>query len=218
MSAAAPLRKGWCPGALRPMLTGDGLLARIRVSAGRLDLGQAVAIAECAARFGNGIIEISSRANLQLRGIREADLAALQTRLERLGLLDANEASENIRNIVASPIADCDDSAILDPAPFVAALEGLLADDPALRKLPAKFSFVIDGGGALALGDVEADIRFTAIEAASGAAFEITLAGDETVAAHCEPANLAAAAGALARAFLHAAAQAGPDVRRRSRG
>ena len=30
MNAIAPRRKGWCPGALRPMETGDGLLVRVR--------------------------------------------------------------------------------------------------------------------------------------------------------------------------------------------
>ena len=214
MSALANLRRGWCPGALRPMLTGDGLLARVRVRLGRLSLDQAEAIAECAARLGNGIVEITARANLQLRGIRDADLGALQQRLDDLGLLDANEASESRRNIVASPIADLDESAILDPAPFVAALEARLAGDPALRRLPAKFNFAVDGGGALPLGDVEADIRFTAVGIASGAAFEIALAGDDRFAARCAPQDLAATASALARAFLREASLAGPDVGR----
>jgi precorrin-3B synthase len=214
MSAAAHLRRGWCPGALRPMRTGDGLLARIRISGGRLSLDHAEAIAQCAARFGNGLIEISSRANLQLRGIRDADLAALQARLADLGLLDADEATESLRNIVASPTADLDEGAILDPAPIVAALDALLSSDRALRGLPAKFGFVVDGGGALPLGDVEADIRFAAIETTGGAAFEISLAGDETIAARIAPSGLAAAARGLALAFLREAALAAPDARR----
>ena len=65
-------------------------------------------IADCAARFGNGVIEISSRANLQLRGVGEADLPALQDRLDELGLLDADAAAESVRNIVASPLSDID--------------------------------------------------------------------------------------------------------------
>ena len=214
MNAAAHLRHGWCPGALRPMPTGDGLLARLRVSQGRLSLDQAEAIAQCARRFGNGIIEISSRANLQLRGIRDAELGALQEGIERLGLLDANEASESIRNIVASPIADLDDSAIVDPAPLVAALETRLAGDLALQALPAKFSFVVDGGGALPLGDVDADIRFTALATPDGSLFEVSLAGEDTIVTQCAPRDLAAAASALARAFLCEGINAGPQIRR----
>ncbi|MGX1077699.1 sulfite reductase beta subunit-like hemoprotein [Bradyrhizobium elkanii] len=48
MSAVAV--KGWCPGALRPMRSGDGLVVRIRPRAGRLDAAQAAGIAELAAR------------------------------------------------------------------------------------------------------------------------------------------------------------------------
>jgi len=214
MSATANLRRGWCPGALRPMPVGDGLLARIRVSGGRLSLDQADAIAEGAARFGNGVIEISSRANIQLRGIREACLAALQSHLEEFGLIDADEATESLRNIVASPIADIDVSALLDPAPLVAALEALLAGDRTLLRLPPKFSFIIDAGGVLPLGDVEADVRFAAIETASGAACEVSLPGDETIAARVAPNQLGAAARDLAHAYLCQAALAGPEARR----
>ncbi len=48
---APPYRKGWCPGALRPMETGDGLLARVRAPRGRLSLDQAAALADAAIRL-----------------------------------------------------------------------------------------------------------------------------------------------------------------------
>jgi precorrin-3B synthase len=137
MKPPASLRRGWCPGVLRPMQTGDGLLVRLRLRGARLDLDRAEAIADCAARFGNGMIEISSRANLQLRGIDEAQLSALQRRLDELGLLDADAATEGVRNIVASPISDMDPGAIIDAAPVVTALEARLADDAVLHRLPA---------------------------------------------------------------------------------
>ncbi|WP_158815615.1 precorrin-3B synthase [Methylocapsa sp. S129] len=217
MSAPASLRKGWCPGALVPMSAGDGLLVRIRVSGGRLDLDSVATIADCAARFGNGIIEISSRANLQLRGISETGLSGLQRRLDELGLLDADAAAENVRNIVASPLADIDPSAVLDTAPIVAALEARLGDDPSLHRLPAKFGFLIDGGGVLPLGDIEADIRFEALRSKGGPYFAATLAGAGDVAALCAPREVPDVAAALALAFLRGAG-AGEDAPRRMRG
>ena len=160
MSSLPHAIKGWCPGALRPMLTGDGLLARVRVSGGRLSLDQAEAIADAARVCGNGVIEISSRGNLQLRGIAEAALPELQARLAALGWLDADPEVERLRNIVASPLSDIDPDAAFDVAPVVAALEARLASDAALRGLPTKFSWVVDAGGRLPLGDVGADVRF----------------------------------------------------------
>ena len=53
--------------------------------------------------------------------------------------------------------------ASFDLGPSVAALEARLKEDKGLRRLPAKFSFVVDALGRLPLGDVEADIRFEAL-------------------------------------------------------
>jgi precorrin-3B synthase len=210
MKPPASLRRGWCPGVLRPMQTGDGLLVRLRLRGARLDLDRAEAIADCAARFGNGMIEISSRANLQLRGVDEARLPALQRRLDELGLLDADAAGEGVRNIVASPISDMDPSAIIDVSPVLAALEARLADDAVLHRLPAKFGFLVDGGGVLPLGDVEADVRFEALRDEEAARFAITLAGDDDTAAQCAARDVADAAAALAGAFLQQAGLDGP--------
>ena len=214
MNARAALREGRCPGALAPMRTGDGLLVRLRVSGKPLSLECAEAIADCAARFGNGVIELSSRANLQLRGVREAALPELQRRLSALDLLDAEAADEAVRNIVASPIADIDPDAIVDVSAIVVALEARLAADPSLRRLPAKFGFLVDGGGALPLGDVEADIRFEAFRDEDGARFAVALAGDGDAIAICAPREAPDAAVALAAAFLRTAAARGDAPRR----
>ena len=82
--------QGWCPGALRPMLSGDGLVVRVRPRMARLSPAQVRGLAEAALRHGNGVIDLTARANLQLRGVRpEAHLALLDD-LSELGLLDAD--------------------------------------------------------------------------------------------------------------------------------
>ena len=90
---APPVRKGWCPGALRPMETGDGLLARVRAPRGRLSLDQAAALADAAVTCGNGAIGLSARANLHLRGLNERTLSDLHARLGEAGLIDADPES-----------------------------------------------------------------------------------------------------------------------------
>jgi len=175
MSAAV---KGWCPGALRPMPTGDGLLVRVRISVGRLSLDQAEALASCARDCGNGTIEVSSRGNLQLRGVAQAKLSELQARLSAERLIDADPATERVRNIVVSPLSDVDPEAILDVTPIAASLEAQLGIDETLRGLPGKFGFVIDAGGRWPLGDVEADVRFVAFSGPDGVRFAVCLAGE----------------------------------------
>ena len=152
--------KGWCPGALRPMQSGDGLIARVRPRVGLLSLDQARALAELAGRLGNGHIDLTRRANLQIRGLREEGLAELQADLDRLGLIDADAEVEAIRNIMVAPL-----SAIGSTARRIAAdLERALADDRRLLKLPTKFGLLVDEGGPASLANERADICLRVVE------------------------------------------------------
>ncbi|WP_374375743.1 precorrin-3B synthase [Tabrizicola sp.] len=95
--------KGWCPGALRPMQSGDGLVVRIRPPLGRLTSTQAQAIAEASTRHGNGIIDLSARANLQLRGVTEVSHGPLIDDLRAQGLIDPDIETESLRNLIVTP-------------------------------------------------------------------------------------------------------------------
>ena len=216
MSAASPhpepaRRKGWCPGALQPMQTGDGLIARVRASGGRLDLAQAHAVAEAALRCGNGAISLSARANLHIRGVRDATLPELLRRLDAAGLIDRDAEVERLRNIVVSPLSDLDPDAAFDLAPSLGRLEARLVDDDRLRALPPKFGFVLDALGRLPVADVEADVRFEAERADGAQTFAVFLGGDDSLAARCAADEVGDRAAQLALAFL---ALAGRDERR----
>lgn len=142
--------QGWCPGALRPMMSGDGLVVRVRPPGGKLTAEQARGIADAAARHGNGLIDLSSRANVQLRGVTEASHPSLIGDLRALGLIDADASAEARRNLLVTPFADiaADDLACQ--------LSAALVDAPVL---PGKFGFAIDTGPAPVLAEISADIR-----------------------------------------------------------
>ncbi len=162
-AAARAMVRGSCPGALRPMESGDGLIVRVRPRAGTLSVVAAVALARAAARFGNGHVDLTRRANLQIRGVTANALPGLQAAIDDLGLLDASPEAEAVRNIIVSPLAGADPSEVLDVRPIALALERLIAADAGLWRLPTKFGFVVDGGGALSLADERADIRLEAV-------------------------------------------------------
>ena len=146
--------KGWCPGALRPMLSGDGLVVRVRPRGGRLSADQVVGIAELSERHGNGLIDLSSRANLQIRGVSDASYDALMAGLQGLGLLDMNAEAEARRNILVTPFWQSGDGA----QEIAAGLARALAADSA-PELPGKFGFAVDTGAVPVLGAASADIR-----------------------------------------------------------
>lgn len=145
--------KGWCPSALRPMPSGDGLVVRLRPRGGRLSAEQAAGIAALSQRHGNGLLDLTGRANLQIRGVSEEGHPPLIGGLDRLGLVDAELQSETQRNVVVAPFwCDGDDMRLL-----ALGLEQALAKRP--LGLPEKFGFAIDCGESCVLAQAPADIR-----------------------------------------------------------
>lgn len=186
---AAALRRGWCPGALRPMPAGDGLLVRLRPRGGRLSAAQSAGLAELATHHGSGAVDLGSRASLQLRGVPPAALPELQRGLAALGLLDRDPRLEARRNILVSPMHGPNDptAALLDQ------LETALADLTGLPDLPAKFGFALDTGALACLQDCSTDLRLEQTDTgalllrASGMARGEILPGPAALAARLAP-------------------------------
>jgi precorrin-3B synthase len=151
---AEPVIQGWCPGALRPMLSGDGWVIRVRPPGGRLAPQQAHEIARLARAHGNGVIDLSSRANIHLRGVTEHSYAPLIAGLDALGLIDETPEAEERRNIVLTPFWSRDDGSVELAAALAKSLTA-----PDAPRLPAKFGFAIDCGPRPVLTNVSADIR-----------------------------------------------------------
>jgi precorrin-3B synthase len=185
------------------METGDGLLVRLRLTGGILSTKNARAIAACAIRYGNGLVNLSSRANLQLRGVTTQTLQDLISELAELDLLDPSADAEAVRNVIASPLTGLDPSAVLDVRPIAHALEASLTSSSMLHRLPGKFGFLIEDGGCLPLSGVHADIRFEAIVTPDGPRFVIRLGGASEVSlGECEPNDVAVYAARIAKVFL----------------
>jgi precorrin-3B synthase len=142
--------RGACPSLLAPMPTGDGLL--VRLPALGLPPAAWVGLAKVAAAHGNGQIEITARGSVQLRGLTAATLAPLATALAALGI--DGEASTLL---ASNALAGHDSTMLADPRPITAAIA---AGAPAAHA--PKLSVVVDGGGALHLDAVAADIRLRA--------------------------------------------------------
>ena len=208
-----PAAKGWCPGAYRPMASGDGLIVRVRPLLARLTAEQALGLCAAALAHGSGLIDLTSRANLQLRGVREDSHQALIDDLWALDLLDAEPALEGRRNILVDPSwQDGDDTQRI--------ATGLLARLADLPPLPAKFGFAIDAGQAPVLGKASADIRVERgvsgglILRADGSALGCAISAPDTVDAILALARWFAETGGAAsgRMARHLAAHPLPDA------
>jgi precorrin-3B synthase len=168
-----------CPGALRLHAAADGPLARVRLPGGRITGAQLRAVREMAEAWGDGHVELTSRANLQLRALTGVPVEELAGALRAAGLLPS-DTHELVRNIVASPL----------PAGWdVHGLDRALCADPRLADLPGRFLFSL----GLPTGDVAA-VR-------AGGTVAVLLAGAD-VGLRVSPAGVTAALLAAAHAFL----------------
>ena len=169
--------RGACPSLAAPMATGDGLLVRLRPTAAALRIEQMLRLTDAAARYGNGIIEVTARGNLQLRGLRQSTLQPLATALAEAAIgIETGVAIETPALAGIDPLERADAGAMADR------LRCALADLPHPLRLAAKFSIVVDGAGTLRLDALPADIRLTA-SSARPSFWQLTIAGTADTAA-----------------------------------
>ena len=199
--SAADLRKGWCPGALRPMQSGDGLLLRVRPKVGAYSVTALAVIADAASRFGSSEIDLTNRGNLQLRGISDETYSAALSALKSAGLIDAEADGEAVRNIVVDPLSGLDPKRA-NIRSAAAELERALIEDRSLWALPAKFGFSFSGLSEPSVGGRTADIM---VSAEQGNAFAILLDGSESTCVRTG--SVVDAAIVVAKAFLRLRAE-----------
>ncbi|ANM14372.1 MULTISPECIES: precorrin-3B synthase [unclassified Rhizobium] len=172
---AAKMRaRGACPALAAPMATGDGLLVRLRPAGGALTLPQFRALACTAAAHGNGILEITARGNLQIRGLRAETVGRLAADIDAAGITVPDGPAIEI-----SPLHGLDPEELSDPAAMELSLRSTLQDLLASPQLAPKLSIVADGGGAFGLSALTADIR---LAAQSQATWLVALNGDGATA------------------------------------
>ena len=146
-----PDAKGWCPSAYRPMESGDGLIVRLKPRFGRFTAWEFRQIGAYATQFGNGIIDITTRANLQIRGVSEAHYPALLEALRSDNIVHRKPHYEQV-NLLVSPAVSQDSQ-----TQMIAEIIYGVCDQ--FKDLPAKFGFVIDTGYERQLHRASGDVR-----------------------------------------------------------
>lgn len=131
-----------CPGALTVHQAADGALARIRLPGGMLTSDQLARLARLAAESASPALELTSRGNVQLRGI--TDTAAVADALSAAGLLPS-ASHERVRNLVASPLSGRS-GGVADVRNLALELDSAIQSEPALAELPGRFWFTLDDG------------------------------------------------------------------------
>ncbi|MDP2712482.1 MAG: hypothetical protein Q8O56_14805 [Solirubrobacteraceae bacterium] len=150
----------------------DGWLARVRLPGGRLTSQALGVLATVCEQHGNGLIDLTARANLQLRGLGTGAGTQLASCLAAAGLLPS-VAHDRVRNVLASPLAGRGPRALDEIDAVVALLDERVCASEALHDLPGRFCFLVDDGSG-AIREMGPDVT---LAARGGGRFGVALDG-----------------------------------------
>jgi ferredoxin-nitrite reductase len=168
-----------CPGLFSPTSAQDGVLSRIRVPGGSLKRMQCEAIAALSDQYGNGLLQVTNRANLQLRGLETKLPSDALRQLQAVALAAPIPELDGIRNIMSSPTAGIDPQALVDTRPLVREWNRTIMNRPDFAVLSPKFSVCFSGGEGVAVGDRPNDIALIATKGEGQIQFRLHLSTGE---------------------------------------
>jgi len=142
-------RLKWLGIFFRPVTPGKFMM-RLRIPGGIITSQQMQTLGEITQRYGTeGNADITTRQNLQLRGIRIEDIPDIFRRLQAVGMTSVQSGMDNVRNITASPVAGIDAHELYDTRDLVNQVQALITNNgegnPEFANLPRKFNIAIAG-------------------------------------------------------------------------
>ncbi|RMH06765.1 MAG: precorrin-3B synthase [Nitrospirae bacterium] len=120
-------------------------MIRVRIPGGRATSAQIRTLAELATCFGNGLVDVTTRQQIQLRHLRIEHVPEAFARMEEVGLTSLQTGMDNVRNIMTCPVAGLSLTEMLDATPLVQALTQEIVGNRAYSNLPRKFNVAITG-------------------------------------------------------------------------
>ena len=143
-------RLKWVGVFYRPVTPGKFML-RMRTPSGILSSDQLRVLAEIVQRYGtDGSADITTRQNIQLRGVRLEDIPDIFRRLDEVEMTSMQSGMDNVRNITGSPVAGIDGSELIDTRELVQKVQDMITNNGegnyAFTNLPRKFNIAIEGG------------------------------------------------------------------------
>jgi ferredoxin-nitrite reductase len=155
----------------------EAFMARLRIPAGLVKTFQLRELARIAQELTTGYVQITTRANLQMRLIQPKDAPEVLRRIQAVGLHTRGAGADNIRNLTASPTAGIDPHELINVLPLCQELGQMIINDRSFYDLPRKFNIAFDGGGLISTVEDTNDIGARAVKVGDEILFRIALGG-----------------------------------------
>ena len=141
----------------------EAFMCRLRLPGGVVKSFQLRELAKVSQELTSGYVQITTRANFQLRLIEPKNAPEFLRRIQAVGLSSRGVGADNIRNITANPTAGIDPHELIDTLPLCHDLAQIIANDRSLFDLPRKFNIAFDGGGLIGTVEDTNDIGLKAV-------------------------------------------------------
>lgn len=139
----------------RDKRTPGQFMMRLKVPNGIVNADQMRFYADCVEKYGEekGVVDITTRQNIQLRGVKIEDAPDIIDGLHARNQTSFQSALDSVRNMVGNPLAGIDDQEMVDTREFCNALNDLVSLDPVTQtrgnpmwgNLPRKFNIAVSG-------------------------------------------------------------------------
>ncbi len=147
----------------------ESLMLRCRIAGGALTSQQFRGLAAVAQNWGPGHVDLTTRANVQVREIMPEHAPDVLMTLADLGLTSLGSGADNIRNITATPTTGFDPDELIDVMPYARAMHHYILRHRDLYGLPRKFNISYDSGGRVSVCADTNDIGFYAVKVTQSA-------------------------------------------------
>ena len=155
----------------------EAFMARLRIPGGLLKTFQLHELAAVAKDLTTGYVQITTRANIQIRLIQPKDAPEFLRRIQSVGLHTRGAGADNIRNLTANPTAGLDPHELIDVMPLCQEMAQIIINDRSFYDLPRKFNIAYDGGGLIGTVEDTNDIGARAVKVGGEVFFRIALGG-----------------------------------------
>ncbi len=155
----------------------EAFMSRLRIPGGQLKTFQLRELASIAKDLTSGYVQITTRANFQMRLIQPKDCPEFLRRIQSVGLHTRGAGADNIRNLTANPTAGIDPHELIDVMPLCNELGQIIINDRSFYDLPRKFNIAFDGGGEIGTVEDTNDIGAKAVKVGDEIFFRIALGG-----------------------------------------
>jgi ferredoxin-nitrite reductase len=141
----------------------EAFMCRLRIPGGQVKSYQLRELARIAQELTSGHVQITTRANFQLRLIAPKDAPEVLRRIQTVGLLTRGAGADNIRNLTCNPTAGIDPRELIDALPLCQQLAQIIINERSFYDLPRKFNIAFDGGGLIGTVEDTNDIGVKAV-------------------------------------------------------